>query len=120
MAPLGTYTGWNVRRAGFSQGDACDLTGSYIPFALTRAQREATGDTRLSLQERYRNLGGYTAVARAAAARLVGLGYLLPADEATAIASAVNQAQQAGLLVQVTDECDGPGHRSAVVAEHPD
>jgi hypothetical protein len=98
MAPLGTYTGWNVRREGFSQGDACDLTGSYIPFAPTRAQREATGDTRLSLQERYGNLAGYRAVAKAAAAQLVRLGYLLPADNAAAITSGVNQAQQAGLL----------------------
>jgi len=97
MAPLGTYAGWNVRRAGFSQGDACDLTGSYIPFALTRAQREASGDPRLSLQERYGNLERYAAVARQAATHLVERGYLLPADEQAAVASAVSQAQQAGL-----------------------
>jgi hypothetical protein len=103
MAPLGTYTGWNVRKAGFSKGDACDLTGSYIPFAPTPAQRVA-GDTRLSLQERYHNLAGYTAVATAAAKRLVRHGYLLPADQAAAIGSAVNQAQQAGLAVQVTGQ----------------
>jgi CheY-like chemotaxis protein len=46
QAPLGTYTGWNVRAAGFSQGDACDLTGGYIPFAVTKAQRIASGDPR--------------------------------------------------------------------------
>ena len=94
-APLGTYTGWNVRAANFSQGDACDLTGSYIPFAVTKAQREATGDPRLSLQERYINLAGYTAVAQAAAANLVAHGYLLPSDEVAAVAAAVSQAQQA-------------------------
>jgi hypothetical protein len=104
LAPLGTYAGWNVRRAGFSQGDACDLTGSYIPFALTRAQRLATGDARLSLQERYRNLTGYMAVAKAAAARLVRRGYLLPADGPAAVASAVNQAQEAGLRLQEPEE----------------
>jgi len=97
MAPLGTYTGWNVRRAGFSQGDACDLTGGYIPFTLTPAQRQAIGDTRLSLQERYGSLAGYTTAATAAASQLVSLGYLLSADKAAAIASAVSQAQQAGL-----------------------
>jgi len=97
MAPLGTYTGWNVRAAGFSQGDACDLTGSYIPFAPTRAQREATGDARPSLQERYGTLAGYAARAQAAATHLASLGYLLPADQAAAVASAVSQAQQAGL-----------------------
>jgi len=96
-APLGTYTGWNVRAANFSQGDACDLTGSYIPFALTKAQREATGDPRLSLHERYINLSGYTAAAQAAAANLVAHGYLLPSDEGAAVAAAVAQAQQTGL-----------------------
>jgi hypothetical protein len=97
MAPLGTYAGWNVRRAGFSQGDACDLTGSYIPFAVTRAQREASGDPRPSLQERYADLAHYTRAAQAAARRLVEGGYLLPSDQAAAVASAVSQAQQAGV-----------------------
>jgi hypothetical protein len=106
MAPLGTYTGWNVRGAGFSQGDACDLTGSYIPFALTRAQRRTSGDERASLQERYGSLQRYTAVAKAAAAHLVHRGYLLPTDEAAAVTSAVNQAQQAGLVLRNNNDDD--------------
>jgi hypothetical protein len=96
-APLGTYTGWNVRKAGFSGGDACDLNGGYIPFALTRAQRQANRDPRPSLVERYGSLAGYTAVATEAAHHLVHHGYLLPSDEQNAIDSAVNQAQAAGL-----------------------
>jgi hypothetical protein len=97
QVPLGTYTGWNVRAAGFSEGDACDLTGSYIPFAATKAQRQQSGDTRLSLQERYATLANYTALATAAADQLVRAGLLLASDEAAAIQSAANQAQQAGL-----------------------
>jgi hypothetical protein len=31
----------------------CDLSGSFIPFATTKAQRIASGDPRLSLEERY-------------------------------------------------------------------
>jgi alpha/beta hydrolase family protein len=100
QAPLGTYTGWNVRRAGFSEGDACDLTGSYIPFALTQAQRTASGDPRLSLQERYGSLNRYMHAASAAAAQLVSQGYLLQSDQAAAVSSAVNQAQEAGLVFQ--------------------
>ncbi len=96
-APLGTYTGWNVRGAGFSQGDACDLTGSYIPFAKTLAERQVSGDHRHSLQERYGNVTHYRAVATEAAERLVSHGYLLPTDEADAVTSAVNQAIHAGL-----------------------
>jgi hypothetical protein len=96
-APLGTYTGWNVRRAGFSQGDACDLTGAYVPFALTKAQRIAASDPRPSLQERYGDLEGYAAAASAAANDLVHQGLLLASDRKAAIASAISQAQQAGL-----------------------
>ena len=96
-APLGTYTGWNVRKDGFSQGDACDLTGGYIPFALTRAAREANHDPRPSLEERYGTLAQYTAVATEAARHLVHQGYLLPSDEPAAINSAVMQAQHSGL-----------------------
>jgi hypothetical protein len=95
QVPLGTYAGWNVRATGFSEGDACDLTGSYIPFALTKSQRN--GDPRPSLQERYGTLANYTAAATTAANSLVSQGLLLPSDAAAAIQSATNQAQQAGL-----------------------
>jgi hypothetical protein len=97
QTPLGTYTGWNVRAAGFSEGDACDLTGSYIPFALTKAQRQQNHDPRPSLQERYGTLANYTAAATRAAQGLVHDGLLLSSDEAAAIQSATNQAKQAGL-----------------------
>jgi len=95
QVPLGTYAGWNVRATGFSEGDACDLTGSYIPFALTKSQRN--GDPRPSLQERYGTLANYTAAATTAANSLVSQRLLLPSDAAAAIQSATNQAQQAGL-----------------------
>src|SRR5215472_1789278 len=97
QVPLGTYTGWNVRRAGFSEGDACDLTGSYIPFAASKAQRMQSGDSRPSLEERYGTLANYTALATAAADKLVAQRLLLAEDESAAIQSATNQAQQAGL-----------------------
>lgn len=96
-APLGTYTGWNVRAAGFSEGDSCDLTGGWIPFTLTKAQRVAAHDRRPSLQERYGNLAGYTAVATAAANHLVSKGLLLASDAPAAIASATAQAKALGL-----------------------
>ena len=94
-APLGTYTGWNVRAAGFSQGDACDLTGSYIPFAVTKAERLANGDPRLSLQERYRNTAGYTAAVTAAVSRLVSERLMLASDAAGAISNATAWFTQA-------------------------
>ena len=95
QTPLGTYAGWNVRAEGFSEGDACDLTGSYIPFALTKSQRN--GDPRPSLKERYGTLAKYTAAAMTAAESLAGQRLLLQSDVAAAVQSATNQAQQAGL-----------------------
>lgn len=53
MTPLGTYTGWNHRRPGSRGGDLCSLTGSFIPFAQSRAERDASGDPRPSVAERY-------------------------------------------------------------------
>jgi len=80
QAPVGTYTGWNTRGPGFSEGDACDIFGSFIPFARTAAERIAAGDPRPSLEERYENHTGYVAAVAAAARRLAADGFLLPED----------------------------------------
>src|SRR5579864_1393655 len=95
QAPLGTYTGWNVRAAGFSQGDACDLTGGYVPFPILKSDRIATGDPRLSLQERYTNTAGYVKVVTAAVNELVGERLMLAADAAGAISNATAWFTQA-------------------------
>jgi hypothetical protein len=81
--PLGTYSGRNFRAKGFAQGDLCGQSGSYIPFAATRAARIAAGDSRLSLEERYRDAADFTAQRKAAAERLVQARLLLPEDAAT-------------------------------------
>ncbi len=86
-APLGTYTGWNLRAAGYSEGDSCDLTGSYIPFAVHPTDRVA-GDPRLSLVERYGNHAGYVAAVTQAAQTLLQQGFLLPGDAQATISAA--------------------------------
>ena len=80
QAPLGTYTGWNIRKAGFSEGDSCDLTGGFIPFFKTKADRDAVGDPRPSLAERYPTHADYVAKVTAAANRLVKQRLLLQQD----------------------------------------
>ena len=71
--PIGTHTGWNLRREGFAEGAQCGGTGSFIPFAADRAARERAGDPRLSLEERYASHDVYvSAVARAADALVRG------------------------------------------------
>lgn len=90
QVPLGTYTGWNVTRSGFFQGQPCGggLTGGYIPFAKTRAERVAANDPRASLEERYGTHEGFVCAVRKAAAREVGRRLLLAADAQKLVAQA--------------------------------
>ena len=80
QVPLGTYTGWNTVASGFYKGQIRTNTGSFIPFARTKAERLASGDPRLSLEERYGTHKKYVAQVRAAAERLVRGRYLLQDD----------------------------------------
>jgi hypothetical protein len=67
--PLATFTGWNLRPEGYGAKALASVTGSYLPFAKTAAQRHAAGDPRLSLAERYRSRADYIGqIARAAQA----------------------------------------------------
>jgi hypothetical protein len=79
--PLGTHTGWNERapETGFPWATA-RYDGSFLPFARTEAEREALGDPRPSLQARYPTRGDFEVKVRAAAAREVAAGFLLPED----------------------------------------
>jgi hypothetical protein len=62
--PLGTYNGWSLRREGFAERDQFWNTGSFVPFARTKAEREATGDPRPSIEERYPSHQGYIEAVR--------------------------------------------------------
>jgi hypothetical protein len=87
-APLGTYLGWNIARAGFHHDQLCNYVGGMIPFARTQAERTASGDPRKSLEERYGTHDGYVAAVTAAAANAVSQGFLLQADADALIAQA--------------------------------
>jgi hypothetical protein len=90
-APLGTYLGWNITAGGarpFHQGQICNYVGGMIPFARTLDERKATGDPRLSLQERYTHHDGYVAAVRKAADKATKEGFLLPLDAALLIKGA--------------------------------
>jgi hypothetical protein len=87
-APLGSYFGWNLTSAGFHKDQNCDYTGGMVPFARTTAERLATDDPRLSLEERYGDHAGYVTAVEAAAANAVAKGFLLPADADALVAAA--------------------------------
>ena len=87
-APFGTYTGWNVRSPGNRAGDACTTTGSFVPFPVLAAERKASSDPRLSLEERYTNTAGYTKAVSAGVNELVKNRWMLPSDAEHAIKTA--------------------------------
>ncbi len=94
QAPLGTYLGWNVTASGYREGRTCGFAGGFIPFARTKAERQASGDPRPSLEERYGTHAAYVERVAAAAERLVEQRFLLR-DDAGRI---VKEAQAANIL----------------------
>ncbi|HEU4730346.1 MAG TPA: alpha/beta hydrolase domain-containing protein [Kofleriaceae bacterium] len=78
--PLATYTGYGFRASGFGGPDLCDAFGQAIPLPATRAAREASGDPRPSIEERYPTHAGYVAKVRAAAEALRDQRFLLQED----------------------------------------
>ncbi len=72
-APLATYTGW-------SPFNPISTPGSYIPFPRTAAEREASGDSRASIEERYESRESYLALVEEAAEELAASRYVLARD----------------------------------------
>lgn len=90
--PLATTTGWNFRSETVGNpGDIVSLLGSYVPFAATRAEREARNDPRRSIDERYRSRADYLRRVEEAAADLVRRRYLLQEDVAGIVTRAAAQ-----------------------------
>ena len=79
--PLATYTGWNFRNpANGPSTEIVPLNGSFIPFAVTKAEREKNQDPRPSIQERYASRDAYLTQVKAAAQKLVQEHYVLSGD----------------------------------------
>jgi hypothetical protein len=79
-APAATHTGWNLRKAGFGDGELCDNNGSMIPFAATKEERIKSGDPRLSIAERYPDADDRATAVTKAAQQLVQDRLLLEED----------------------------------------
>ncbi|MDB5809819.1 MAG: hypothetical protein JWN94_1941 [Betaproteobacteria bacterium] len=78
QVPLGTYTGWGLRKKGYMEDRSCYLQGTFIPFVRWRIDRG--NDPRRSLEERYVSKDNYVKLVDAAAQRLQQEGFLLPED----------------------------------------
>ncbi len=66
------------------------MTGGYHPFAQTKAEREATKDPRLSIEERYASKQEYLAKVDAALDALVTARYILERDKSALRERAAN------------------------------
>jgi len=81
QVPLATYTGWNLRDLSIGAADLrLSFYGSFIPFAKTRAEREKSGDPRLSIAERYASRDEYLGKFAEAAMKLIHERFLLRED----------------------------------------
>ena len=78
--PLATYTGWNEYKPPYPKGEIADRDGSCLPFAADKAAREASGDPRPSVTERYRSGADYVAKVKAAVDTLVAERLMLAED----------------------------------------
>jgi hypothetical protein len=79
--PLGTYTGWNVTVPQLADlRYLSGLVGGFEPFPLTRAQREQSGDARLSVEERYASRSDYLQRVQQAADDLVKRRFMRSED----------------------------------------
>ncbi len=79
--PLGTATGWVLRPVELgSPHEPVLLRGAWVPFAHTRAERDATDDPRPSLEERYASKDTYLARVRQCLQDLIERRLLLASD----------------------------------------
>jgi hypothetical protein len=86
--PLGTYNGWSLRKAGFAEGEQWWNTGSFVPFARTKAERQARGDPRPSIEERYPSHAAYIEAVTRVCEERVREGLMLQEDAERFIAAA--------------------------------
>jgi hypothetical protein len=81
VAPLATFTGWNPRHPDQgAPGDLMSMMGSTLSFPRTRAEREASGDPRRSIEERYPSRAAYLERAHLSALALVAARHMLAED----------------------------------------
>ena len=106
--PLGTYTGWNGRHPDIGAPDQIiGLMGSTLPFAPTQREREAWGDPRLSIEERYSSKAAYLALVTKAVEELIAAGYLLEEDAPTVLEQA---SQRYDLFANLTHTAQKVAH----------
>ncbi len=86
--PVASYIGWNYPASsydGAATTTIASLSGGWLPFCATRAERAGRGDSRKSLDMLYRSRGDYLARLRKACDELVGRGLMFAEDTETVL-----------------------------------
>ncbi len=96
QVPIGTYTGWNSFRPDLFEGNFCNFSGSFVPFAPTKAARDAVGDPRPSLEERYPTPAAYVDAVKRAAEHLQAQRLMLTDDVHRLVAEAEAKGVRTG------------------------
>ncbi len=87
--PLGTLTGWLFRSQRIGAPHTLVINGgAYIPFPVTRAEREKAGDPRAAIEERYAGRADYLAKIELVARKLARERYVLDQDVPAIVAAA--------------------------------
>jgi hypothetical protein len=87
--------GWNLRSSSVgAPTEQYPLIGSMVAFPKTRAEREKTGDPRLSIEERYKDQQEYLGKIESAARDLAKERFLLDADVPQVVAKAKQRWEQ--------------------------
>jgi len=78
--PRGTFCGWNLYASPYPDGELADRDGTFLAFADTPAAREAAGDPRPSVADRYANAAAHATAVRDCVAGLQRDRLLLAED----------------------------------------
>jgi hypothetical protein len=95
--PLATYTGWSLR-SGAHANDGCEGAGQMIAFPKTKADRLASGDPRLSVEERYPSFSVYAVMVKNAVEDMVAKRLMLQEDAQPAIDRLLRAGQATGVI----------------------
>jgi hypothetical protein len=106
--PLATYAGWSLR-AGAQADDGCEASGQMVGFPKTKADRIASGDPRLSIEERYPSFTAYASAVTRAVEDMVARRIMLREDAQSAVDRLLRAGQATGVIKIDSASRDVPG-----------
>ena len=106
--------GWNEYKAPYPTGELADRDGSYFAFAATKTEREANGDPRPSIAERYADRATYVAAVKTAVEALVADRLLLAEDAEAFLARPRRHHRCRSTCSRIADERHGRRRQEAI------